>query len=114
MTFSYKKFSCNFEVFYSGEDILIRFYDDLKEQSEHELVNLVIVDSGYGFLCLKAKGDSAILSGYLNRNVFTSDEMVFAAIDLVENISPKYKNAYVPYHIELVKQDRYLEYNGEY
>lgn len=70
-------------------------------------------DSGYGFLCLKYKGDSALLSGYLCKSVFSTDEMIDAAIELLENISPESKSVYMPYHIEYVEVMGYMEYNGE-
>lgn len=66
MKFTYKDFSCDADIFYSGDDILLRFYDSSKEQTEKQIHDLVIVDSGYGFLCLKVKGDSGLLSGYLD------------------------------------------------
>jgi len=114
LEFSYGQFTCDIDVFFYDDDVLIRFYDASKEQSEEKITDLVIVDPGFGFLCLKLKGESALLSGYLVKDVFVSEEMVSAAIDFIEGLSPKYKNIYIPYHIALVKQVGYVEYNGEY
>jgi len=114
MKFCYKNFSCDTEIYYKDKDLIVRFYDRSKEQEEHEIVNLVIVDPGYGFLCLKYKGDSALLSGFLDEDVFTSDDHIDAALSFIENISPTCKNVYTPYHIRLFKQTSFMEYNGEY
>lgn len=112
--FIYKDFSCEVDIFKNGKDVILRFYDDSKEQKEEEIHDYVMVDSGYGFLCLKYKGDSALLSGYLCKSVFSTDEMIDAAIELLENISPESKSVYMPYHIECVEVMGYMEYNGEY
>ena len=114
MKFSYKQFTCDVDVFKNEDGILLRFYDSSKEQSEEEIANLVIVDSGYGFLCLKIKGEDGLISGYLNRNIFASDEMVYAVIEFLENLFPKYTGGYIPYHIDRVQFVDYIEYNGEY
>jgi len=50
MKFSYKNFSCDIEIYYKENDILIKFYDSSKEQEAADIVNLVIVDPGYGYL----------------------------------------------------------------
>ena len=114
MKFSYKNFSCDIEIYYKENDIIIRFYDSSKEQEEADIVNLVIVDPGYGYLCLKYKGDTALLSGFLNEDVFSTDDYIDAVISLIEDISPTNKNIYTPYHITRFKQTSYIEYNGEY
>lgn len=114
MQFSYNNFTCDIDVFYHEDDVMVRFYDRAKEQSEEEITDLVLVDSGYGFLCLKYKGDGGLLSGYLDKKFFSSEEMVDAAISLLEKISPQAQNIYLPYHIDLVELTNYVEYNGEY
>lgn len=112
--FIYKDFSCEVDTFKNGKDVILRFYDASREQKEEEIQDYVVVDSGYGFLCLKYKGDSALLSGYLCKSVFCTDEMIDAAIEFLENISPESKNLYMPYHIECVEVMNDVEYNGEY
>lgn len=113
MKFQYGQFSCDVDLFRNGDDIQIRFYDSAKEQSEDEIRDLVIIDPGYGFLCLKVKGDSGLMSGYLDESVFTSDEMIEEAVEFLEELSPKCKGGYVPFHIRRVKMTDYMEYNGE-
>lgn len=114
MKFKYGTFSCDVDIFNSKKDILVRFYDRSKEQNEDEIINLVIVDPGYGYLLIKYKGDSALLSGFLDESVFSSDEIVEAAINYLENLSPNSRNIYMPYHIERFKKTSYVQYNGEY
>lgn len=113
MEFSYKSFSCDAEIYYKDKDIVVRFFDSSKEQEE-DMFNLVIVDPGYGYLCLKHKGDSALLSGFLDEDIFSSDEHIDAAISFIEILSPNIKDVYTPYHITRFKQTSFMEYNGEY
>jgi hypothetical protein len=112
MKFIYNNFSCDVDVFENKKDVIIRFYDKSKEQNEEDICDLVIVHSGYGFLCLKIKGDNGLLSGYLDKNIFSSKEMVYKAIEFIENLFPEIEPIY--YHIDLVKFVDYIEYNGEY
>jgi hypothetical protein len=113
--FELKSFSCDVDVFNKGNDLLVRFYDSSKEQSEEEIINLIIVNPGYGYIFLKYKGDSSgLLGGFLDEEVFSSDEMVEAAISFVEDLSPLSKSVYVPYHVDRVSLTSYVEYNGEY
>jgi len=112
MKFSYNQFSCDVDVFFNVDDIVMRFYDASKEQDEDQIVNLVIVDSGFGFLCLKVKGTCGLLSGFLDKAIFTSNEMALAAIELLVDFSGI--TDHLPYHVDLVKIINYEEYNGEY
>ncbi|AUO07881.1 hypothetical protein [Paenibacillus polymyxa] len=114
MKFSYKNFSCDTEIYYKDKDIIVRFFDSSKEQEEDDIINLVIVDPGYGYLCLKYKGDAALLSGFLDEDIFSSDDHIDAAISFIEILSPNSKYIYTPYHITLFKQTSFIEYNGEY
>ncbi|MEK4512052.1 hypothetical protein [Paenibacillus sp. FSL K6-2524] len=114
MKFEFKNFSCDVDVFYKDQDIVVRFYDGSREQTENEIVNLVIVDPGFGYLILKFKGDAALLSGYLDEVVFRSDEMVEAAIQYIEGLATRSTNIYMPYHIARIKETSFVEYNGEY
>ena len=98
-------------MFRKGDDIIIRFFDSAKEQNEDEIADLVIVDPGYGFLCLKVKGDSGLMSGYLDQGVFASDEMVEAAVGFLEELSPKCKGGYIPFHIR--RRVEYLYAGGQ-
>jgi len=112
MKFEYENFSCDVDVFYKENDVLVRFYDSAKEQSEDEIIDLVIVEPGYGYLLLK--GDSALLSGFLDEIIFSSDALIEAAIEFLESLSKVSGDVYTPYHIDLIKRTTYLEYNGEY
>ncbi|MNI76670.1 hypothetical protein D3C73_1329150 [compost metagenome] len=114
MKFQFESFSCDVDIFYKEQDILVRFYDATKEQNENEIIDLVIVDPGYGYLCLKFKGDSGLLGGYLNETVFNSDEIVDATIKFIEDLFPQAQNIYLPYHIARVRETNFVEYNGEY
>lgn len=113
--FKYKHFSCDVDIFRNQKDIIVRFYDKSKEQSEAKITDLVIVEPGYGYICLKFKGDhEGLLSGFLDRDIFHDENMVDPAITFVESLSPLSDGAYLPYHIDLISRDSYVEYNGEY
>ncbi len=112
-TFTFQHFSCHADVYTAGKDLVVRFYDASKEQTEAQIVNCVIVDPGYGYISLKFKGEDALLSGYLDERVFT-DEMIHVAIDFVEQLSPHSSAAYIPHHVRKVAFTGYIEYNGEY
>ena len=68
--FEYKSFSCDVDIFRNGDDLVVRFYDKSQEHSEEEIVDLVIVEPGYGYICLKFKGDDGLVSGFLDKNIF--------------------------------------------
>jgi len=112
--FEHEHFTCDVDIFKRNDDILVRFYDASKEQTEEEIVNLVIVEPGHGYICLKFKGDDGLLSGFLDKNVFSNNSMVEAAISFVESLSPLSDGAYLPHHIDLISRESYVEYNGEY
>ncbi len=114
MKFEYREFSCDIDIFKKGDDILVRFYDKEKEQKEKDIVNLVIVEPGFGYISLKFKGKDGLMGGFLRNEIFADESMVDAAIDFVESLSPKSEDAYIPHHIDLVSTERYVEYNGEY
>lgn len=113
-TFEYGDFSCSVDIFRNGEDIIVRFYDKSKEQEEKDIKDLVIVDPGYGYICLKFKGEDGLLSGFLDEDFFSNNEIIGEAVEFVENLSEKSKWAYIPHHIDRVKLTSYVEYNGEY
>ena len=112
--FEYENFSCDVDLFKNGNDLIVRFYDKSKEQSEEEIVGLVIVEPGHGYMCLKFKGDDGLLSGWLDKNIFLKQNMVESAIAFVESLSPLSAGAYLPHHVDLILRDSYVEYNGEY
>ncbi|MCP3924215.1 MAG: hypothetical protein GY714_16675 [Desulfobacterales bacterium] len=114
MKFKFKNFSCEVDVFKKDHDLVIRFYNKKLEHEEKDICDLVIVDPGYGYLCLKFKGEDGLLSGYLDENVFSNDDIVNAAIDFVEKLSPLSNAAYIPHHIDRIQKTSYIEYNGEY
>ncbi|MCF2488194.1 hypothetical protein [Dyadobacter sp. CY347] len=113
--FVHKDFSVDFDLFNRGDDIIVRFFDKSREHEANRIVDLVLVDPGYGYICLKFKGDdSALLSGFLDSDVFLSDESIAAAIAFVQNLSSLTRHCYTPYHIRKFKTTGYIEYNGEY
>lgn len=114
MKFVHDTFSCDVDIFQNDKDLVVRFYDKLKEQDEEEIVNLVLVDPGYGYLSLKFKGENGLLSGFLDENLFSTDAAVAAAIAFVENLSPLSPHAYIPHHVRRFKTTSFVEYNGEY
>jgi len=112
--FQHEDFSCDVDVFTNGDDLLVRFYDSSREHNEEQICNLVIVQPGYGVICLKFKGQSsALLSGFLDESVF-SEAAVDSAIDFVEKLLPRSSKTYIPYHVRRFKETSYIEYNGEY
>ena len=114
MEFTYGSFSCAVDVFTSGADLVVRFYDAKREHQEAEIVNLVVVDPGYGYLCLKFKGGEGLLSGLLDERFFADDELINQAIEFVESLSPRSRTAYIPHHVDRVRLTTFVEYNGEY
>lgn len=114
MEFRYGTFSCAVDIFTSGPDVVVRFYNQEREHQEPEIVNLVVVDPGYGYLCLKFKGNAGLLSGFLDERFFSEDELIHQAIEFVESLSPRSKSAYIPHHVDRVKPTTFVEYNGEY
>jgi len=113
MQFTHYNFCCAVDVFKKDDDIIARFYDAAKEHGTGEIHDLVIVDAGYGYLCLKFKDDDGLLSGCLDEFVFATDDIVEAAIEFVESLSPKSAFAYIPHHVDRVRKISYVEYNGE-
>ena len=113
MKFQHENFSCDVDIFTSGDDLLVRFYDSSTEQNEEQIGQLVFVEPGYGVICLKFKGQDGLLSGFLDESVF-SEAAVESAIDFVEKLSPRSNEAYIPYHVRRFKVTSYIEYNGEY
>lgn len=65
-------------------------------------------------MCLKFKGDGGLLSGFLDKKIFSNENMVDAVIAFVESLSPLSTGVYLPHHIDLISRDSYVEYNGEY
>lgn len=115
MKFIFSNVSCDVDLYLNDQDTVVRFYNKRREQDEDEIINLVHVDPGYGYLCLKYKGkDAALLSGLLDESFFNTDDIIQAAINFIEDVSPDAKNRYVPYHITRIKKTSFVEYNGEY
>jgi hypothetical protein len=114
MKFEYQNFSCDVDIFYRDNDIMVRFYESSQEQSEEEICDFVIVSPSYGYLLFKAKGGTGLLSGFLDESIFSSNDLVEAAIDFLENLSPIAKEVCIPHHVNRVKLTSYVEYNGEY
>ena len=115
MKFNHNGFSCDVDVYTNQHNLVVKFYDISKEHKEEQICNLVIVDPGYGYINLKLIGkDAGLLSGFLNEEIFSTNQMTEAAIDFVQNLSPHSKGAFIPYHVCKVKLTDYIEYNGEY
>lgn len=115
MKFNHNDFSCDVDVYRNESDLVVKFYDSAKVQSENEIHDLVIVDPGYGYINLKLFGEEkALLSGFLDENIFATNEMIQSAITFVQNLLPNRDNVWIPYHVEKVKLVGYEEYNGEY
>ena len=114
MKFQFQDASCDVDVFRHEHDLVVRFYDQTKEHSADELCNLVIVDPGYGYISMKYKGTNALLSGFLDAQFFDSDDMMNAAIEFVESLSPLSADAYIPHHVRRFRDVGYIEYNGEF
>ena len=112
-TFQHENFTCDVDVFCRGDDLVVRFYHKSNEQEDEEIHDLVVVDPGLGFICLKFKGDEGLLSGCLDHVVF-SEAAVLKAIDFVQALSPRSANAYIPYRVRLFEASGFIEYNGEY
>ena len=113
MIFQHDSFRCDVDVFTKGDDLLVRFYLRSKEQDESEICDLVIVDPGFGILCLKSKGDAALLSGFLDELAF-SEAAAVSAIEFVENLSSRYAGVSIPHHVRRFRVTSFIESNGEY
>ena len=114
MKFKANDFSCDVEKYkLDDKSFVVKFFDKGKEHSEEQICDYVLVEPGYGYICLKYKGKDALLSGFLNEDTFT-DEMIQIAIDFVESLSPYSDDAYIPHNIMKVKITGTVEYNGEF
>ncbi|MCL2386818.1 MAG: hypothetical protein FWC89_04610 [Defluviitaleaceae bacterium] len=111
MKFTHGDFVCDVDMFRNKDDIVLRFYDATKE---YGISDYTCVDSGYGFLCLKIKDKDGmgIVSGYLNVDVFSNDNIILEAIEFLEkqSIANDYCN---PYRVECVKLGAFVDYTGE-
>ena len=114
MQFQHEGFSCEVDIFTSDAGLVARFYDKAREHQERDIINLVVADPGYGYLCLKRQGEAGLLSGFLSEQVFASDDCISQAIEFVESLAPWTKSAYVPHHVDRIRPTTFVEYNGEY
>ena len=114
MEFESNDFRCDVDVYRSSDSIAIRFYDRSLEQSEDQIVDLVLVKESFGYLTLKFIGESGdgLLSGFLNDSIF-SREIGNDAIDFLESLADR-ALGYIPHQVSLVKLTGAIEYNGEY
>jgi hypothetical protein len=113
MRFQHESFCCDVELYTNGDNMVVRFFDRSAEHDEEQIHDLVIVDPGFGVICLKFKGGGALLSGFLDESVF-SEAAVVSAIEFVERLSPRSDSAYIPHHVRRFKATGVVEYNGEY
>ena len=119
MKFESHTFKCDVDVYRNNDGFTVRFYDRSREQTEDQIVNLVIVQPPFGYLSLKFIGDSGegLLSGFLSHLVFT-EAMVQDARDFIERLAEQSFEGRtigsIPSHITLVKESGYVEDNGEY
>jgi hypothetical protein len=108
---------------------MARFYARQREHKAEKIGDYVAVSPSYGYISAKIKTaeishytqegvlerqyeqGGGLISGFLDERVFTSKEMVSAAvnflIDMVGDVG-------YYYHISLVKTTDFVEYNGEY
>ncbi len=114
MKFIYKDFACDAEKYDLDEkSFIIKFFNREREHKAHEIIDYVFVDPGFGYICLKFKGEDALLSGFLDERIFTDDSIIKAAIRYVESLSPFSDLAYIPHNIMKIKCTGSVEYNGE-
>lgn len=115
MKFICDNFVCDIEKYDMDErSFVIRFFNKTKEHAEHEICDYVLVDPGFGYICLKFKGEDALLSGFLDETVFKDDNIINAAIDYAGSLSPFSGLAYIPHNVMKVKFTGSVEYNGEF
>ena len=112
-TFQTGGFSCDASILREGDTWLVRLYRREEEQYRTPIRDLVIVNSGLGYLHLRPVGGGAVLGGFLDAAVF-SREMAEALPNWLEDLIPECRDLYLPYHIDLVSLGDYAEYNGEY
>ena len=107
--------SCHVDVAEAPDLIIVKFFDAAREQSAGQIVNLVVVDAGYGTIWYRKKDNhSALLGGHLlEAPLFLTRDAVHAAIDFVKSLRPSWR-CYTPHGIEIVARRWRVEYNGEY
>jgi hypothetical protein len=108
---------------------MARFYARNKEHRAEKISDFVSVTPSYGYISIKVKTveistynqesvliaqkkqGGGLISGFLDERIFTSKEMVQAAIyfliDIIGDVG-------YYYNISLVKTADFVEYNGEY
>lgn len=114
----WEKFDENIELFPKQNPLYVmaRFYDASRTFPLEKLRDHVVVDRGFGTLSLIMKTEKAgAMSGFLDVNIFTTQEMVRAAADFVREHLPSFKarESDISYHISLFQCLGYVEYTGE-
>ncbi len=99
----YKSKECEIEIYSNEEGIVVKFFNKETEPKEDKIIDYVYVDTGYGYLSLKRKGEDAILSGLLKKDFFSNSSIIHQAIDLVSKLLPNLEDAYIPYNIERIQ-----------
>jgi len=109
----YKSKECEIEIFSNEEGIVVKFFNNEIEPKESEIIDYVFVDTGYGYLSLKRKGEDAIVSGLLKKAFFSNSSIIHQAIDYIVTLLPNLDDAYIPYNIERIEIFDTLTYTGE-
>jgi len=112
MKFKFENFSCDVQIFKDNEDMIMRFYDKNLEHKEKDICDYVLADPGFGFLCLKKKGQDGLLTGFLDNKIFSNNNIVDAAIEFLEKTAKA--DGYIPHQVLRVKTVKINEYNGEF
>ncbi len=114
MKFKYKDFECEIDKYTKDKDIIIRLYNKDTEHPQKEIANFVSIASDYGFLSMRYKcKDSAVISGYLNKKVFSSVEMIDELLEYFEKLGGNSAESYILYKIDTIQLVDTVEYNGE-
>ncbi len=134
MKFTYNTFTCDVDFFVINEEfgfdaididilpahnplhITARFYDASRVHTADMIRDFTAVDRGFGTITLNMIGkEVGLMSGFLDANTFTTQEMARAAGDFVKEHLPDWRSreGYIPYHICLFKGVDFVEYTGE-
>lgn len=113
MIFKYQEHKCDVEIYSNEEGIIVKFFNKEKEPKDNQIVDYVYVESGYGYINLKRKGEEGVLSGFLKKDFFVNSRMVNLAIDFVIQQLPNMGEAYIPYNLERVVVSDAAIWTGE-
>jgi len=109
----YEEKECDVEIFKNENGIVVKFFNKNVEPKEDEMRDYVFVDTGYGYISLKQKGEDGILSGFLKKDFFSNELIILQASDFVESLNPEMKDAYIPHNFERIQKYDSLTWTGE-